>query len=177
MAFGKGSTIVPSTSIASSFGVSVLAALSGSFLAREGRRPPRRAMVYITPLIRLGHRFLFRPISLGFRMFTEPTEGQDLRTVLGHGYRVLEVRCEFTICGDNCPAVLEDLDLVVALGDHRFDGQNQARTELDARPGLPVVRHLGLLVHRGSDPMPDQLADDAKTVCLGVILHRGTDVA
>ena len=73
---------------------------------------------------------------------------------------MLEIRRKFTICRDDCPAVLEGFDLPGPLRDHRLDGQDQSRPEHDPLPRLTPVGDLRLLVHLLTDPMPDQGPDD-----------------
>ena len=89
---------------------------------------------------------------------------------------MLEVRCEFTIPGDDCPAVGEGLDLVRTLSNHRFDRQAQPGPQQDPLAGVAIVGHLGLFVHLLPDAMTDQRANDTVAVRLGVRLYRMTDI-
>ena len=104
-------------------------------------------------------------------------KGQYLRPVLGHRDRVLEVRCELTICRDDCPAVARESALsgcrCVIIGSSASTKPGRSSIPV---PAIAVVRYLRLLVHRPADAVPDQLADDSKTVALGMRLHRGADV-
>src|SRR5512135_2459243 len=58
--------------------------------------------------------------------------GEDLRPLLGQGHGVLVVGREAAVLGHGRPAVLQDLDLPAAQGDHRLDGQRHAGPELGA---------------------------------------------
>ena len=78
---------------------------------------------------------LWRDGSVRARILGVFAQGQDLRTVVGDGDRVLEVRCEFTILRDNCPAVTLHVDPVapsVIIG-------SMARTS-PRRSTMPVPR-------------------------------------
>jgi len=77
---------------------------------------------------------------------------------------MLEVRCEFTIQRDDCPAVLEYFDFVATFRDHRFHGQHHAGPQFRAGARPPVIRHLRILVHLGAHAVPDQLAHDVDTL-------------
>src|SRR5471032_2237084 len=73
-AFGSGSTTTPSTSIASSFGDSVVTLRASFFLADRLRAPLR---------LRAANPSSFRHIVVGYR--------QDLESAGRHGHRVLEM--------------------------------------------------------------------------------------
>src|SRR2546430_6900561 len=131
MAFGSGSTTVPSTRIASSLGL----ARGNHLLLRCFRAASVQQAARARPLSISGNYGLRRsrpsPGSLG--------EGEDLGAVVGHGDRVLEVGGERTVPGDDRPAVVQGLGLGLALVDHRLDGQDVALLDPHPPAGLAVV--------------------------------------
>ncbi|HRI08830.1 MAG TPA: hypothetical protein PKW35_13500, partial [Nannocystaceae bacterium] len=61
--------------------------------------------------------------------------------------------------------------------EHRLDREGHPFADLLALPRRPVVRHLGLLVERGPDTVPDVLADDAEALLVRDGLDRRSDVS
>src|SRR5437762_10114585 len=55
-------------------------------------------------------------------------------------------------------------------GDHRLDGEHHARPQLRAAPWIAEVRHLGLLVQRSADAVPNERTHDRQAVRLDVRL-------
>ena len=53
----------------------------------------------------LNYGLTLRAIPLDFGILGVLQQRQNLRTVVRYGDRMFEVRCEFTICGDDRPAV------------------------------------------------------------------------
>src|SRR5207302_11143567 len=83
------------------------------------------------------------------------------------------------VCGHHGPLVAKRASFRAADIDHRFDRDAEALADRGIGLALrrPVVRHLRLLVHRPSDPMPDVVVDDAESLAADVLLHGGADVA
>src|SRR6478609_7414175 len=159
MVLGSGSMTVPSTSIAS-----------------------RLATGYVRP-------FLTRSVGPGgpthervaYQRWSFPAtgrscHGQDLRTVLGHRDRVLEMGRHRAVGGNDGPVVGLEPGVMAAECEHRLDRQAQPGLELAARPARPEVGYLRLLVHRGADPVAHELADDAEPRPSGDRLDRRRDV-
>src|SRR5207302_8475766 len=113
MAFGSGSTTVPSTRMASSLGFARGNHLRFSNRERPAGRSSQTAK-YKPDRARRRSRSPMR--SLG--------EGEDFGAVVGHGDRVLEVVRGRTVPGQHRPAVVEGLGLGLALVDHGLDGQD-----------------------------------------------------
>src|SRR5580698_3075793 len=123
------------------------------------------------------NRFSRRTIPFDSRVLPVVAQGKNLRAIIRHCDRVLEVRCEFTICGNHCPAVVQDANSGPALSNHRLDRQNESRPQLHAGAGLAVVGHLRLLVHFPADAVSDELAHYTIPMPFGVVLDGRADVA
>src|SRR5215212_4470484 len=78
---------------------------------------------------------------------------------------------------DNGPAVGEAADAGPSGVDHRLDGEDHARLQLQSGTGPAVVQHLRLFVELPADAMPAELAHDGETLTLGEALDVGADVA
>src|SRR3954469_23885444 len=92
------------------------------------------------------------PLSSGHR--------QDLGSGLHDRDRVLEVRGHRSIRRHDRPVVVVDPSREPAEGEHRLDRGTEPRLKLPPWPAGPVVRDLGLLVHRRADAVADELPDD-----------------
>src|SRR5581483_2487864 len=143
MAFGSGSTTVPSTRIASSLGLARGNHLRFLRFPRR-ERPAGRSSQTAQYKRQFGpRRSRYPSVLLG--------QGEDLGAMVGHGDRVLEVGGERPVPGDHRPAVVERLGLGLALVDHRLDGQDVALLDPHAPARLAVVGDGRLLVHGGAD--------------------------
>src|SRR5919108_5433547 len=89
--------------------------------------------------------------------------------------RVFELRGEASVDGDRRPIVVEDLNLVRADVDHRFDGERHSCAKALTFATFAVVRNLRFVVEFSSDAVPDEIFDDRATVSFGEILNGGTD--
>src|SRR5256885_11238649 len=119
MALGKGSTTVPSTSIASFF-----AKLPGTL-----PNTPKAAQACLPEPQQKYRRSTWKRLP----------GGQDLWTVIGDGDGVLEVRRQGSVRGDHGPAVGADLGPPVPHVDHRFDRHHQPGFDGRASARVPVV--------------------------------------
>ncbi len=63
--------------------------------------------------------------------------------------------------GDDGPVVVEHAGAALAADEHRLDRDAQTRPQPRAPVPGAVVEHLGRLVHRAADAVPDVLLDDA----------------
>src|SRR6266566_2920283 len=145
MAFGRGSTTVPSTSMASFFAKAPGIPLDMPKDA-PGWCPERTASI--------GGR--------GEDRLPAVSGGQDLVAVLGDRDRVLEVRGEALVGGDHRPPVGEEPGAPRPHVDHRFDGHHQPRPDQRASSRLAVVRHLWILVESPAHPVAGVFADAAE---------------
>src|SRR4051794_2758699 len=159
--FGNGSMTVPSTSIASFF---------ATRLPIHERVPTRAGPTHERGGYQLAPSASNAIASSSYRR-------EDLGPIARYGDRVLEMRRERAVDGDDGPAVGLDLDLVRAEREHRLDGQADPRRGLDPAAAAPEVRDVRRLVHLGPDPVADEVLDDAVAVGLGGILDRRRDVA
>src|SRR5438309_3054262 len=103
-------------------------------------------------------------------------ERQHLGAILGDRDCVLGIGAEASVVGDDCPSVLEDVNLGVACIYHRLDGEHIARLDQIPRPGPAVVGDLGRLVHIPSDSVADILTHHRVPLGLDVRLYRMPDV-
>src|SRR5437879_3124593 len=104
-------------------------------------------------------------------------KGQDLAARTGDQYRVLPLRREAVVLGDDGPAVGKLADRRLAGVDHGFD--RESHSLLKARTGsrAPVMQDLRLLVELAPDPMAAELSHHAVSVAFGVLLDGRPDVA
>src|SRR4051794_27345746 len=102
---------------------------------------------------------------------------EDARAVRRDGHRELEVGGQRAVLRVDRPVVLGHPDGVPAGGDHRLDREDHALLEKDPRVGPPVVRDLGVLVHRAADAVADERAHDREPLGLDDGLDRMRDVA
>src|SRR5713226_4438977 len=126
IAFGSGSTTVPSTSIASSLVIDAAPAF------------PNAAPASSTPL-RDG------------RGRSPVPAGEDVRTAFRDRDRVLEVRGQAAVLRHRRPPVVQHAHLPASHRHHGLDGQDHARLELRPPSGLAEVRDLRLFVQRPAD--------------------------
>src|SRR5688572_11654784 len=168
IAFGRGRTTSPSTSMASFFGKRY--APSSDFVdfkmmgdTRKGRRTGRPGNGKYTSAWALG--------TTGGSWL-----GEHLRARLADGDRVFEVGGQAAVGGDHRPSVVEHGDLAIAKGEHRLDGEAHARLDAQAGPRAAVVRHLGVLVHRLPDAMAHERPHDPVAVLEGDGLDGGAHV-
>src|SRR6266576_2353518 len=115
MAFGSGSTTVPSTRIASSLGFARGNHLRFQRFGAASVRQAARARPLSISRIAPSRRSRRAREASGDR--------EHLRTVVGHGNRVLEVGRERAVAGDDRPAVVEGLGLGLAVVYHRLASQ------------------------------------------------------
>src|SRR5205823_1314338 len=141
MALGRGSTTVPSSTIASSLGL-------GSFFSWG----------ILVPVTTRAEGAETAPGTI--EKDISPGHRQHFRAVLGEGDGVLEVGREAPVGGDDRPAVVEQERSGGADVDHGLHREHVPHLELDALPRGSVVRDLGLLVHGRADPVADVLPDD-----------------
>lgn len=110
-------------------------------------------------------------------VFGRTQEGHNPGTAIRNGNRVLEVRRDAPIGGDDGPTVGFDLGSVASQIEHRLDTDRHALLELGSRPGLSVVGHLGIFVHLSPDPVTDVFAYDPEPVTMRFALNRVADIA
>src|SRR6185503_7466321 len=157
MALGSGSVTVPSTSIASFFGKLRVILVSGHVRPPTGETEPPpvgSGQPVYGPGTNTVHDQRKRPLTWGFERRSAAGR-EHLVTVFGHCDRVLEMRGQRPILGDDGPAVRQQARLPAPDVDHRFDGHDQPRLEHRAAPGLAVVRDLRVLVQVAPDPVAD----------------------
>src|ERR687887_1143688 len=135
MALGRGSTTVPSTSIASFF-----ATLLPGF-SRQAKLAPTTA----------EHDRNYRPAPQE-RLQPAVPRSQHFRTVFGHGDRVLEVGRELAVRRDHRPLVGQDPGPPATHVDHGLDGHNQPGLKDRSPPRGAEVRDLGVLVEGPAHP-------------------------
>src|SRR5437868_3449020 len=117
---GNGSMTVPSTSIASFLATGVDASLSHGE-CRSAGTDTRTRSVPEGPLQRQTRVSFRGPRS------SSSYRGKDLWAVLGDRDRVLEMGGQGAVPCHDRPAVRLDRDLAPALGQHRLDGEADAR--------------------------------------------------
>src|SRR2546428_11593069 len=102
---------------------------------------------------------------------------QNLVARCGNQHRVLPLRREAVVLGDDGPAVGKLADRRLAGVDHGFD--RESHSLLKARTGsrAPVMQDLRLLVELAPDPMAAELSHHAVSVAFGVLLDGRPDVA
>ena len=61
--------------------------------------------------------------------------------------------------------------------DHGLDGEGHSLFELQARPGLAIVKYLGILMELAADSMAAKFAYYGITVFFGMRLNRSANVA
>ena len=87
-------------------------------------------------------------------------------------YTIAVVGATGAVGGLERPAILGILiDLVGGLEEPRFDGDDQARTQLVAVVGLAVVGHMRIAVHDMADAMAAELQVDRVSVGTGHVAH------
>src|ERR1700754_3056925 len=79
-------------------------------------------------------------------------QGEDLRSVARHEHGVLELGGASTILGDDGPAVVPDVVVDRAEGDHRLDRERHPGFEHGVHARLVVVQHHEPGVERADDP-------------------------
>src|SRR6185437_10223463 len=104
-------------------------------------------------------------------------ERQYLVALLGDEDRVLPLRREAVIGGDDRPPVGEAANGGATGVDHRLDRENHARLKFHAGAGLAVMQHLRLFVELAADAVPAEFAHHRKAMALGEALDRCADVA
>lgn len=107
-----------------------------------------------------------RPVSQTGILVAGSTGGQiacreHYRPLFGDADRVLEVRRERTVGGNNGPSVGLDPRLRATEIEHGLYANCHPRPELHSGPLLAEVRDLGLFVHLSPDAVPDVFANDA----------------
>src|SRR5215475_6842954 len=93
---------------------------------------------------------------------------QHLEARFGDQYRMLPLRGEAMVLGDNGPAVGELADARLAGIDHRLDGEGHARLQPQTGLRAAIVQHLRLFVEFAADAMAAELAHDTEAVPLGM---------
>src|SRR3954468_6109842 len=153
IAFGSGSTTVPSSTIASSLGFGIWSLLDNDGRARLRRQP-----------------------SQGTLHGSSAGHGKHLRPILGHRDGVLEVGGEAAVGRLHGPAVVQQDGAGPAHVDHGLDGEHVADLELDPAARRAVVGNLGFLVHGRADPVADVLPNHRVPGALGDALDGVADV-
>src|SRR5450759_129165 len=156
MALGSGSSTVPSISIASSFG------------AKPKLFPLKSAQNYI-----LCEPALFFQAALA--LFAAHG-GQDFRSRLVDGDRLLEMRRQGTVFGDDGPAILRGLHVRPSHVDHWLQRGHHPRLQRGAGPGHPVVGHRRVLVHLPAYSVADEPPDHRESRDLGNRLYGAGDI-
>src|SRR5262245_35806070 len=90
---------------------------------------------------------------------------------------MLELGRTGAVGGGDGPAVSQGADAGFADVNHRFNGEDHAGANLDARAGLAKVLHLWLFPKGVADAMPDKIAYNGKALAFGVGLDGCADVA
>src|SRR5215467_518246 len=161
MAFGNGSITVAMTSMASSFGFPE-SPLSPFFFSSNCFAIFSCSTLSAHPLPR-------RPSHL-FGACQNP------RPVRGDRHRVLEVRRGTAVSRFRRPLVAHPHFRAPRV-NHRLDSDHHAFLQPRAAPFFAVVRQVGLVVHPGTDAVPDKLPHHRKTILLDPSLHRMADIA
>ena len=91
---------------------------------------------------------------------------------------MFKMRRKTPVGRDDRPSVFENARLLARLrhGNHRLDGESHTGLQDKFRPGLAVIRNLGIFMDRAPDAVADPIADDAKPGILGDLLDRIADV-
>src|ERR687887_1674828 len=199
IAFGRGSTTVPSTSIAPSFfgklfpsprhgkhadrSAYVDCSLERIRVAKEpttqspGERPgPVSKDTKVRSFSATSPATLSRAGIKPVLLLRAVEQSEHLRALRRDGDGVLEMGRARAVPGHDRPAVLQHLGVGAALVEHRLDSQRQADVQPDSPPGATVIGHLRLLVHGGADAVADVLAHHAVARDGGHALHRVADV-
>src|SRR6266566_1933986 len=152
MALGRGSTTVPSTSIASSLATLQLILCVGT--RPEGaRNVPREGRKSVYGQVSRCVHALQAPVYGSHRDATAASVpgGQYLVPVVGYRDGVLEMRREGPVGGDDGPSVGHDRGLVLAQVQHGLDRDDQAGAKLGPPAGLAPVLDERVLVEGPAD--------------------------
>ena len=103
---------------------------------------------------------------------------QNLRPVLGHQYRVLELSGELAVLGADGPAIsLVEHREMGADVDHGFHRETHAWQEsVEIGLSIGVMRDRRVLVELAPDTMTDEFADDAETASMSFRHDRAADI-
>src|SRR5262245_36009317 len=77
---------------------------------------------------------------------------------------------------DHRPAILENFYLFRSEIDHRLDGDNQARLDLESLPALDVVQDRRILMKSPADTVAAEFPNDAEVVGFRETLHRSGNI-
>src|ERR1022692_5182132 len=102
---------------------------------------------------------------------------QHFVPLVGDQHRVLPLRGKTVIRGHDGPAVGEAANAGAAGVDHRLDGENHPRLQLETGAGPAVVQDLRLFVELPPDAVTAEFPDDGKAVAFGMALYGRADVA
>src|SRR3989442_14061585 len=195
IALGNTCTTVPSTAIASFFGIPhpghAPLAPPGRMAAptetSSGTTAPRRLageVCGVTSKIIRRRRFPVhrRPAPLSVRRAWASDDAigdgrQDHRSICGDGDRVLAVRRGLAILRPHRPPVPVHYHFISAEVHHRFDRQRHAIPQHGPRPGLSEVRDLRLLVQRSPDAVAGEVSYHRESCRLHVLLDGCPDVS
>src|SRR5689334_9949705 len=162
IALGNGSMTVAMTSMASSLGLpESLFFFSSSCFAISLAAAGLKTRHYIKLPGRAGN---------GFR----PRE--DPRTVRRDRHGVLEMRRRASVGGFGDPLVAH-AHIGTSGIDHRLDRDDHTFLQSRAAPRFAVIREVRFIVHFGADAVPDEFADDRKTILFDQTLDRVADIA
>src|SRR6266536_903745 len=162
MALGRGSTTVPSTSIASFF------AKFPDYLTHAKNTP--RFLQERTLSIGVCRRTVYRAKPPA-RRSSSRAGGENFGAVFGDGDGVLEVRRETLVGGHDGPPVGQETCPPVAHVDHGFDRHHQAGPDQRAPARFAVVRDLWVLVERPAHAVPRVLPDAAEASAFDHLLN------
>src|SRR5579885_71218 len=171
---GRASVTSPSTSIFSSL-LAILPSFTGT---GRGRRTPAAGRGARLPRPLPEPRAKSRLSPQRSSSYQDPRRSREHpRPLRGDRDRVLEVSRERAVDGGDRPAVVMDVHVRAAGGDHRLDRERHPRHE--AGPGVPhdEVRHLRVLVVVAADAVADEAPDDREARLLDRLLDRRRDVA
>ena len=117
-------------------------------------------------------------VDLRLFVLDEVEGGENVGSVGGDGYGVLEVGSGLAVAGAAGPAVLlGELDVLGAHAHHGFYGDDHALFEEGARAGDTEVGHVGGFVHLESHAVAAEFAHNGVAVLLAVHLDSMADVA
>src|SRR6201988_5146153 len=151
IAFGRGSTTVPSTSMTSSFGTLPLFPSNG--FSPSGRTCEHGLQKGRSNSIRATVEKCLRGLCCKpYRLALQ--HRQDLRPVLGDGDRVLEVSRQRPVGGHHGPPVGEDAVLLAPEREHGLHRDREAGPELQTSSRGSQILDERLLVHAPADPVP-----------------------
>jgi len=103
-------------------------------------------------------------------------EGEDFCACGGDADGVLELRGQFPVACDGCPAVRQDLDRRFAEIDHRLDGEEHALSQLFAFARIAVMQDVRAVVEELAETVAAKVFDNRAALRFGVSLYRVADI-